>query len=217
VAVVTDLVTRSFPALLTATMLACAASSPRIESAAPEPALRQLPGTLTITVSDREQTFAYALTGGAIVPAQRSVCAVPEVVPAFAPGDDELTCPCAASAGDEWIAAGARPHGEYAVVAYDVVILRGAPPRQSVVRITRPRTEYIGAIAWSPDGELLAVLSVEERTSKSPLSLLGALAGHPTPLHSFRVQVYRRDGQLAGSTAYIRGFVAARGSLCWSP
>jgi hypothetical protein len=82
--------------------------------------------------------------------------------------------------------------------------------------ITRPRTESVTSIAWSPDAAYLAVLSVRERMGKSPLALLAALSGHPIQHQTYQIHVYRRDGRYVGSTQYLRGFIGTSGRLCWS-
>ena len=197
--------------------LACATSSPRLDPAIGGTDLVHITGTLHVILADPGLSYTYLVSNGSLASTTGSSekCSLPEA-PAVTLSNVDHLCPCAATPDGELIAVGAIRRTERSSVPYDVAILNRSAPGAVIARIERSRAEYVSAIAWSPDGKLIALLSVRERMGKSPLALLAALSGHPVQRQDFRVEVYGREGRWIGSTQYVRGFVAAYGRLCWS-
>jgi WD40 repeat protein len=73
----------------------------------------------------------------------------------------------------------------------------------------------VDSIAWSPSSTALAVLSHEGRLEKGPLSLLRALAGHPSRRYTISADVLWIDGSGQVETIVTDAFEGGEAEIEW--
>jgi hypothetical protein len=89
--------------------------------------------------------------------------------------------------GHGWVAVCSTPYGSKAT-AIEVMKLESD---EKIREWPIARGWRVSGMAWSADSSSIAVLLERERYEFSPIGLLSAISGHPIPLNTFEVNVYR--------------------------
>jgi len=210
-------------AVLALCLTACMVSSPRVGRASEDAtSLARLPGLIRIDVRDPTTeampppTYVFSLRAGTLVSGGDSrPCQFSSDEPTLPPaGEMRYEHPYAVNSERSLLAVSAKPARSSSLVSNDIAVF-SLPEGKQQAFLHRPESAFVEGIAWSPDSRYLALLTAQEHWGVSPLELLTAVAGHPVPHNSYRIEVYSRSGELVGATPFITGFVATSARLCW--
>jgi hypothetical protein len=72
---------------------------------------------------------------------------------------------------------------------YEFMVVESLAQRKAMAG-SLPEERRIDGIFWSPDSRAVAILSTTQRMGRSPLNLLRAMTGHPTPLVTTYLDTY---------------------------
>jgi len=174
--------------------------------------LETLPGAIRIGLQDGADERRVELRSGTIKPIVDRIRAEKEAS-SYAGGatmlpdrpDVDYRGPYAFSPSKKFIVASEMPRKSEAVVPTSFSVVDFAAKRV-IATVRGDAKESIRALAWSPDGESIAVLKgVETASSFSIKGWIAGMSGHPMRTDTYLLETYDRKGQ-----RYVRAKLAER-------
>jgi hypothetical protein len=164
--------------------------------------LAKLPGAIRIGINDGGEEKRVEMRSGVIKPVSERIGAVKEAS-SYAGGatmlpdrpDVEYKGPYAFSPGMKYIVASVMPRKSEALVPSSFSVVDFSD-KKVMATVKGDANETIRAVAWSPDGEAIAILKgIEYPSSFSIKGWIAGMSGHPMRSDTYFLETYDRKGR----------------------
>lgn len=122
----------------------------------------------------------------------------------------DRTGPVASSPDGRYLAKGIDSPGTWNIAPVLVVV--DLKSDKEVFRIDSNDAWGIQGLAWSPNGDEVAVLKSESTFGKTPLEWIS----HPNQLDTYYLDIVKLDGTVAASTKLASRVSSLRGTVIWT-
>jgi hypothetical protein len=196
----------------------------RLDQTAEQQFMR-LPGSLGITIRNRDRVWRYILHHGQLRKTDR-LPAAPREAKSIALGmrgastlapqpDYDYRGPFLTSPDEHYLAASIslKPPNDGLPISFVIYESQG---KTLVAEVKGERLYYIESLAWSPDSRYIAVMKKQNVIKpRGPLEILAAISGHPVPYNDYWLEVYDVRGDLVARSQIAKNVAGSWGEVIW--
>lgn len=168
-------------------------------------AFARLPGSIIIVVGGPSVSGGLTIRSGVVLDTPQ-----PPEIPKQRLADSRVLSP------DKSFSVGSIPakDGSYYRTAGYVIVERET--HETVVRVESNDQWGVQGVAWSPDGQYLAVLKLSEDYGFCTIEAVSFIAGHPAQMKTYVLEVIDIGGNIVARTPLVSRALNADGRIAWT-